>query len=150
MVDAGMNLTTEILTEFEKELGVVLPNSYRKFMLKSNGGMPEEEVEFSFIEYNPVAQENCEQGSDIHYFYNIEELINVYQNLVSEELIQKSFIPIACDSFGNEILLGTDMDAAGVFFANHEIVNGDNTYWHISKIADTFDGFIDMLKPMEI
>lgn len=56
-------------------------------MLKTNGGMPEDEVEFDFIENGTSDEEEFEQGSDIHYFYDNNEIMESYENLVDEELI---------------------------------------------------------------
>lgn len=149
LLEVGEMITEKDIYKIEKKMNLEFPVEYKKFLLRNNGGMPEDEVEFRFAEYNPMTQEKREQGSDIHYFYSIEEITNIYQNLVCEELIHKNYIPIACDSFGNEILLGSNKDSIGVFFANHEMLNSNDSFWYISKIADTFDDFMNMLRPIE-
>ena len=149
--EIGEIISEDDIRKLETKLNLKFPTEYKKFLLQNNGGMPEEEVEFSFIEIDVTTRKSFEQGSDIQYFYNTDEMIESYENLVCEELINKTYIPIACDSFGNEILLclNPNENYGCVFFSDHESTNLDDSFWSVSKIADSFNKFIDMLKPME-
>lgn len=146
LTDIGAPVAEKDLQQLEAELGVILPADYQEFLLLNNGGMPEEDVEFEFIEIDSATGERYDQGSDIQYFYNIDELLEAYQNLTDEGLIEKDSVPIASDSFGNTILLCRD----GVFFVNHEIEVADGETSPASFVASSFNEFINMLKPMEI
>lgn len=151
LLEIGEMIIEDDIRKLETKMNLKLPEEYRNFLLQNNGGVPENDVEFSFIELDVVTQENREQGSDIQYFYNVDEMLEAYQNLVDEELIHKNYIPVACDSFGNEILICSDSDENNgcVFFANHEMVNPDGSFWITSKIANSFNEFINILVPIE-
>ena len=60
-------------------------------------------MQFDFIENGTSDQDEFEQGSDIHYFYDDNEIMESYENLVDEELIPDEYLPIACDSYDNQI-----------------------------------------------
>ena len=38
--EVGPSLTEERVASFEQELGISLPDQYRRFLLQTNGGMP--------------------------------------------------------------------------------------------------------------
>ena len=105
LVEVGEKLSSKDIKEMEGELNLSFPKDYKDFLLKTNGGMPEDEVEFDFIENGTSDEDEFEQGSDIHYFYDDNEIMESYENLVDEELIPDEYLPIACDSFDNQILL---------------------------------------------
>ena len=47
-------LTVDEIQSFEKKIGKIFPNDFKKFLLKSNGGYPREELfTHPFIEINP-------------------------------------------------------------------------------------------------
>lgn len=50
LYDSGEKLTKGSLERFEKMLGKSLPSDYKDFMMKDNGGTPEEDLAFSFID----------------------------------------------------------------------------------------------------
>ena len=151
LIEVGNNLCDEDIEKIENILNLKLPQDYKNFLLKTNGGIPEDEVEFSFIETNLLTNETYNQGSDIHYFYNNDELLSAYNNLTSEKLIQNVYVPIACDSFGNEILmcLENNCNFGSVFFADHESTNPNDSFWSLFKISNSFTEFVNMLKPVE-
>lgn len=152
LLETGEMITEQDICKWEIKMNFKLPEEYKIFLLENNGGIPEYEVEFSFVEIDLTTKEQYEQGTDIHYFYSIDEIIEIYQNLISEKLIHKNYIPIACDSFGNEILLSLEpnKDNGCVFFANHEMLNLNDSFWITSKITDSFNEFIDKLKQIEL
>ena len=96
--------TTRVITEIEqleKNHSISLPDRYKEFLLKYNGG---DTIDTTFkVE---------KVRSDIHSFYGFS-LANHYSNfnyLVEkgflEDFIENHYLPIAKDSFGNNILLG--------------------------------------------
>lgn len=151
LIEVGEKLSNKDIKKMEGALHLDFPQDYKDFLLKKNGGMPENEVEFDFIESDPSTKEELEQGSDIHYFYDDNEVIESYGNLVDEGLIPAEYLPIACDSFDNQILiyLGKDDNYGSIFFADSESEDPEGSSWGLSKVADSFTAFLDMLRPME-
>lgn len=151
LVEVGEKLSSKDIKEMEGELNLSFPKDYKDFLLKTNGGMPEDEVEFDFIENGTSDEEEFEQGSDIHYFYDNNEIIESYENLVDEELIPDEYLPIACDSFDNQILLclGKGDNYGAIYFADAESEESEDSGWVLSKVADSFTAFLGMLRPAE-
>lgn len=149
--EVGEMITENYIQELETKINLLFSTQYKNFLLQNNGGMPEDDVEFTFTEIDPETNEKYKQGSDIHYFYNTDEMMNAYENLICEKLIQDDYLPIACDSFGNQILLylGSGKENGAVYFSNHEVVNPNDTFWVASKVADSFNEFIDKLHIIE-
>lgn len=145
LVNKGEKLTQKDIEVIQKQIGYKLTAEYTEFLLKNNGGEPESEVEFSFI-----GDDGQEQGSDIQYFYNKDELLEAFENLTAEELIAKDYISIATDSFGNEILvyLGEGDNRGNIYFAYVESETEDGS-WYLAKVADSFNEFMGIIKPME-
>ena len=148
LLEIGKIITEDELNELETKLKLKFPMEYKAFLETNNGGMPKVEVGFHFTEKNIETQETWEQGSDIHYFYSVDEMLEAYDNLVYESSIPNDYIPIACDSFGNNVLLCLNIQKnyGGVFFANHEIENVDNTFGNLSFVSNSFNEFMDSLK----
>ena len=87
-------------------------------------------------------------GIDIQYFYSLDKIRETYEKMVSEESIAPSFIPIACDSYGDQILLQSQNEREkGVFFAECESAAGRNGLWPMVRITDSFTEFLGMLTP---
>lgn len=151
LVEVGEKLSSKDIKEMEGELNLSFPKDYKDFLLKTNGGMPEDEVEFDFIENGTSDEDEFEQGSDIHYFYDDNEIMESYENLVDEELIPDEYLPIACDSFDNQILLrlGKGDNYGAIYFADAESEESEDLGWVLSKVADSFTAFLGMLRPSE-
>ena len=86
LVEVGEKLSSKDIKEMEGELNLSFPKDYKDFLLKTNGGMPEDEVEFDFIENGTSDEDEFEQGSDIHYFYDDNEIMESYENLETRNL----------------------------------------------------------------
>lgn len=147
LFEIGKIITEKDLNELETKLKVKFSMEYKAFLEKNNGGMPKEALGFRFIEKDIETQKTWEQGSDIHYFYNVDEMLEAYENLTYECMIPNDYIPIACDSFGNNILLCLNLQKnyGGVFFANHEIEKTNKGFDNISFVANSFNEFLDSL-----
>ena len=152
LVEIGKRITEEEIRELEIKIKLEFPAEYKFFLMENNGGMPKDMVGFKFIERNVATQETWEQGSDIHYFYNVDEVMDAYENLVCEGSITKEHLPIACDSFGNDIVLclTSNKNYGNVCFVNHELENVENTFGNISYIADSFNGFLELLEVIDL
>lgn len=88
------------VSDFEQKYDLQLPDSYKKFLLKYNGGNTPK----STFKINGVS-------SDIRAFYGFKNATKEYNfsYLVEmnyfEELLENHYLPIATDSFGNQIVI---------------------------------------------
>jgi hypothetical protein len=135
----------EALNQLEALIGCALPDDYRRFMSEYNGGRPEPS---GFV----FATEHGNSDSSVRYFltldraedrYTIQEFMDRYDDRIPQKLL-----PIACDSFGNLILLdaGANLPGAGCFW-DHEKESMDEPNWeNISVVAQSFKEFLRILK----
>lgn len=151
LVDVGEAITERDIREVEEELDVVFPDDYKAFLLKNNGGLPKDDIAVEFVETDPSTNEKYQQGCDIQFFSELREVPEFYENLIGEELIPEKFISIACDSFGNEILLCADEseDYGKVYFGNHEMYHPETGQYVLSIIANSFSELLDKFEPLE-
>jgi len=126
------------LKQFETKQGIVLPNEYRDFMLKFNGGSPSPR-NFDLPD---------QKANPLHVFYGIgaslksDDLAEVIQ--IFKGRIRNSLIPIAADSFGNQICLGLHGSRKGkVYFWDHESERLLFKFRSLTLVANSFKGFID-------
>lgn len=141
-IEVEIKSNSEVLTEarlqgFESLIDVELPQPYRKFLLKYNGGYPRPY-------YFTISEE---QGMGmVNIFYGIGEM---YDNLekkidIFDEIIDTGFLPIADDSGGNQICLGLSEKYFGdVYFWIHDEdpENMGNMYF----LATDFEDFLEKL-----
>jgi hypothetical protein len=96
------------LQEFEDRTGIVLPDSYKEFLLKTNGGQPEPR-EFYIPE--------CGTSALIGTFYGIDERgkpLDVETELAGlREQLPTGVVPIGEDPGGNRLLIGTSAKHQG-------------------------------------
>lgn len=138
------------LIKFENDKSLKLPEEYRKFLLKHNGGYWPEKNSFNFI--------NRADGSDIQYFYGVnlpnkekECYTSLDQNANSSgEDFPSKYLAIGTDSGGNQILL--NIENGQVCFCDHEIMfdedEGEDVETfedNITLISNSFTDFIDGL-----
>jgi hypothetical protein len=112
--------TEDDITTFEQQLGGVLPNDYRQFLMRFGQTAPEHGAVFPILDPCPWGQQgelnmflgfSTDSGQGIVY-----ETMEVYAGRIPDETI-----PIAEDSGGNLIILGFDGNATGkVWFWDHE------------------------------
>lgn len=135
----------EALNQLEARIGSALPDDYRRFMSEFNGGRPEPSgFEFATADGN--------SDSAIRYFltfddgeerYTIQEFLDRYGDRIPQKLL-----PIACDSFGNLVLLDAGAKSAGaVCFWDHEKEGMDEPTWdNITVVAPSFTEFLNALE----
>ena len=150
LVECGKVLTEEILAKFEEKLNVILPNSYKEFMLKNNGGTPEEEYVFDFFD---IAG-NFENNSCIRSFFIINEeetngyddLLKIYRIMKEEVMIAENVLPIADDPAGNPICMNLGEDRYGtIYLADSELEDPLTGQLLLNEIAASFSEFFDKL-----
>jgi len=125
----------ESLAEFELNYSIPLPDDYKLFLLKHNGGKPE-----------PSCFKIKKDISDVQIFYglhqdklnSLEAMLIMYKNRISHD-----FLPIASDSFGNQICLGLKGKSQNcIYFWNHDLEGSPQA---LTKVASSFNEFADSL-----
>ena len=132
------------ISAFEERFNISLPEQYRSFLLKYNGGItPETEFKYKRTAIDIRAFYGIGQSIDYYSFDNIFE--NILKDILPLALfIDNGILPIAEDSFGNYITIGIDGENTGkVFFCDHE--KGMKT----KLLTETFSGFLQKCKSNE-
>jgi hypothetical protein len=132
------------IASFEKLVGVRLPQEYRDFLVKFNGGEPENAV-FRF------GNGRASYGdSAVRYFFSITNnstfsLAHKYEIYADAGRIPKGMLPIAADAGGNLVLLALAGSQCGkVFFWDHEVeglVDNPSSIDNLVLVGDSFDQF---------
>lgn len=138
MINTDDTITLEDINRFEQEYNLTLTHPYKDFLLKSNGGYPQE----SFFK---ISEEEGE--SLVNKFYGIGDmkgtLAKVYDILKGE--IPEGFLSIANDPSDNEILLGVNKEINGkVYLWMHDIEPEDEMD-NMFILADDFSEFFNNL-----
>lgn len=148
--DSGKQLNEAMISEFEKQFDFKLPQDYKAFMLKNNGGTPKKNWAFDFVD----TASGKSDSSGINYFCilydeeteNNDDLRASYIALVLEEPAQSppNLLPILDDPGGNIVFLSVaGKDYGKVYFGDHELEDPETGYLVMSPIADSFSEFID-------
>lgn len=134
----------EDLNALEERIDAKLPDEYRSFLKAFNGGRPTPR-EF-------VAMDG-DEGSSVQFFFTLDKAAPHYYILKERQIfegrIPKNTLAIACDSFGNLVLLDLGAKTFGtVYFWDHENENMDgDAHWdNIFPVASSFDEFLRILK----
>ena len=145
----GSTISIQDIKAFEENVGVILPDDYKEFLLKNNGGYPVK-ITFTpdFSESDPITGKIHRQCTDVEYFFSLNEVAFEYEDMLDDEYIPSKYIPISRTSFGNLILISTETN--GVYFANHDLFDTINQQFTISKISNSFSLFMDMLYPADL
>lgn len=106
----------ENIADMETEYGIKLPDQYKAFLYKYNGG------------YTPKTTLNAKKiKTDITGFYGFTDknnnlsFSNVLRCGFGEELIDKLLLPIATNSFGDYIVMNVSEKKCGeIFFVYHD------------------------------
>lgn len=113
------------VSRFEQQLKIKLPAQYRSFLVRYNGG---ETPETDF-------RTNGE-SSDIRAFYGINSEGYSFEKLELKKWLGKKLLPIACDSFGNFVVIDLKDKTGSVYFCDHE------KKFAKTKLAEDFKGFL--------
>lgn len=122
--------TEDDVVHFQMGLGAVLPNDYREFLLKHNGGYPEPS---GFANGNLVNAffGFCQKHGCLRCEYYIHRPIFPF-----------GVIPIGDDAAGNKIcLIVAGPDSGKVLFWDHEQEGASD----LRLLADSFSAFLDSL-----
>ena len=133
-------LADESLHRLETEVGSRLPEDYRAFLKEFNGGEPDPSGFVFYADDGP-------SDSSVRYFltldpnathYNVFDFLRRYA-----DRIPKGVMPIACDSFGNLVIIDVGAKAFGsVYFWDHEKESMEEPTWDsILQVAPSFTAF---------
>lgn len=114
------------VANLEKKYKITLPSQYKTFLHKYNGG------------YTPKTKfKTGKLSSDIQAFFGIGDVILSLDTIDLDEWLQKKLFPIACDSFGNHIVISLHNESMGnIYFCDHE--NGNMTTYITENLNDFF------------
>lgn len=127
------------LRDVEAKVRGYLPEDYVQFLLRENGGRPEPSV-FGFQEHGEPSDSSvawlfglCDDPD-----YSLEANLEEYEGRIPGGLC-----PIACDPFGNLLLLCLKEDDYGaIWFWNHELEEAPPPTSNMSRVSDSFSRFI--------
>lgn len=124
----------ERIIDIERQYEIKLPTQYKVFLNKYNGG------------YTPKTKFKVGKiSSNLKGFYGMGNVKLGLENIELVEWIEKSVLPIACDSFGNYIVIGLNNSEAGkIYFCDHE--NGNR----MEYLTENFKDFIDSCKSEKV
>lgn len=147
------NMSEPLVAAFESVIGFHLPNKYREFLLKTNGGQPSRKNNTFFVVDNPDLHPDFREV-EVDLFFHLHsedypdlELRVEYSTFLGR--VPRETIPIATDPFGNLFLLGVHESVYDVvFFWDHE-TEGFNKpvdpFHNVGRLANSFESFVDAL-----
>jgi hypothetical protein len=145
--NSGRALSNDDIVKLEQRIRCRLPESYRRFLLKNNGGRPPLNIDAIDIEHLPGAE------VDVGDFFGIDDQIeacDIDWNLTTfKGRIASELLPIACDSFGNLFCVSlSDSDYGSIVYCDFD------PNWHLGgatyyRVAPDFDSFLERIRPRE-
>jgi hypothetical protein len=144
------NLSEELLSKVENELGIRFPSDYRNFLLEHNGGRPSPAV-FDIVWQSSQACGEDWKTSEVSRFFAIhdgDKANFLEMNKVDfRGRLPSETIAIAQDPGGNVILLAVKGPMANrVLFwvKDYEVEQGQRPgYENVGFVADSFDDFLN-------
>lgn len=104
------NNAEDRITELEEQYGISLPYQYREFLCKYNGGNTPD-----------TGYKAGRSSTDVRGFYGFGDVEFSLDKIGLDEWLQENIFPIACDAFGNEIVIALDDESYGkIYFCDHE------------------------------
>lgn len=140
------------IATLKEKTSLKLPKEYERFLQLNNGGYVDGFfVTPKFIEIDPESGKAYFQSSNVEKFYSVDEILEEYEANQEDPAWDENYLPIAYDSSGNVFLLCLfeDENYGKVYFANHELFNPVTDFFVTTNIADSFDAFVDSLRPFE-
>jgi SMI1-KNR4 cell-wall len=140
-IEGGPALTEQDVASFERKHGLMLPQAYRSFLLRTNGGRPERDLfPVPGFESNPVGR--------VHVFFGIGDPVescNLEWNLeVYADRIPAGLLPIATTEGPDKICLATSGDAPGAILY-WDGYQGSNAQGRLYLLAESFEQFLGKL-----
>lgn len=140
MINTGSPISDLDIKRLEKKCKLSLPQGYREFLLKFNGGHCDPD-------FFPIHGLKGNSIGHIQLFFGINHPIEScrpewnYQTFLGR--MPNGFFPIACEDGGNIICISLFGDSEGkVFYWDHNGETYPPSFDNVYKIADSFDGFL--------
>jgi hypothetical protein len=138
----GSSVEPELVEQLENEIGYRLPESYRSFLLNTNGAEVPAGRGCFRVETDSIKGWIC-----IDCFYgvtgpNVPPVLQLGQSIKDfASMLPPGMLPVATDAFGNQILLSLGgQDRGAIFFYNHAVDEP------IVRLASSFGHFLDGLQ----
>ncbi len=150
--DIGEKIDSEDIIQFEEKINGKLSDEYKKFLLENNGGYVDDYlVTPKFVEVNSSKSKRYYQSTSPDRFYDLDELLEEYEDNLDDPVLPNNYISIAYDTGGNQIVMCVEngIENGKIFFANHEIYDSLTGFWIMTKISDSFNEFVSSLHPFE-
>ncbi len=143
----GTPAPAELVRAFEQQLGFTLPEDFRSFLLRYNGGKP---IPSAFLLRKRTGPYS---DSLVHRLEGLEPSERAglrWLHSFMQYRLPVGFLAIGIDPTGNFICLGLDSDARGrVYFWDHEDEPDPPHPSHMELVADSFDEFLRRLFPAD-
>ena len=139
------------LAECEKNIDRAIPEPFRSFLLRHNGGKP------TPGRFEWTSENGRVLGTYVDSFFGVpqqerqtcDSLIYCAETWVKRDRIPSDLFPIAADGGSNLVLLGAKGERKGkVYFWDHNREADDGeapTYRNVHPLADSFEAFLAML-----
>jgi SMI1 / KNR4 family (SUKH-1) len=139
--------SSEEIERIEKEIGADLPDDYRRFLDRTDGG----ELEVNFLPPEADAGVrylySAAPNDDEHIFDLVSAAEFYSPDSPSDPAIDPDYLPIGEDDGGNVIALKVRGDDRGaVYFWAHDAFANTNPF---TRLADSFEDFFDRLRPID-
>lgn len=133
------------IAQFEAKQAINLPNDFRVFLLKTNGGKPKPHI-FEYFRSNRSVHSSIRHffSLDAASRYSFDKYLKTYKNRVPENLL-----PIATDYGSNLVCIAIKGENYGrVYFWDHdfEVIDENPDYSNVYLISGSFLSFISNLK----
>ena len=151
IVSKSQPVANEDIIELEEYLSVSLPDAYKEFLLRYNGGVPTPNC-FRW-------RESSYQDSTIRQFFHIwadkaDDIYSIewncanYQNDILR--IPGELLAIGSDTSGNNVCIGIRGEAySKIFFWDHEKEGTGNLQDTVTLVSESFDAFLNSLQSYE-
>lgn len=147
--EIGPLLTEEDIVSFERDLGGRLPDPYRQFLLRTNGGRPPRErdtVDVEGLSGSPTG---------IQVFYRLGGAVKsselTWNRETLSERIPDNLLAIASDSFGSDFCISLKgEDRGAIYFCDLQSVWGNHdAVPNFYPVAPDFDTFLNKLREFQ-
>jgi SMI1 / KNR4 family (SUKH-1) len=139
--------SAEQIESVEEELGVELPDDYRRFLERHNGG----DLEDNFLPPKADASARYLYSAGPNADDDIYDLVSAaafYRpGSPADPEIDADYLPIGEDDGGNVICLKVRGDDGGaVYLWSHDAFENTNPF---TRLADSFEAFFESLRPID-
>lgn len=138
-------VTADVITDFEDHIKQRLPTAYFDFLLKFNGGRPDQDM-------FPIAGFEDQTSSELMALYGLNTKVPAYDLLNTykwfEGRIPSRFLAIGSDGGGNYVCFELNAGYRVVFWDHrHFWGTGEWRESDVYFIAPNFDAFLASLEP---